>query len=638
MEEKKRETGIDLISAVPWGTHFCLFYQTKQDLIDILLPYFKAGLENNEFCIWVTSEPLDEIEVREAIGRALPHFDRYLERGQIEIVPYTGWYLKHGSFNLQRVLNAWIDKLNQALLKGFDGLRTAGNITWLEKGNWRNFIDYEEATQKTIGQYQMIALCAYSLDNCGASELIDVFSKHQSGFIRRNGKYELIESSEGKRERKAEGRIEEHSNELEKRNEQFREESRKTKEAEGKTRQYAKELRMVNLRLKAETKRAQEADRLKSQFLANMSHEIRTPLTVIDGAVHLLQKDSLSLKQRDLLVMMRDSDKKLLQLINAILDWARIEAGQTKVVKKEFLLKETMKNIISGFEFEARKKDLEIRMICPRHLPSKISTDEGKLTQILSNLISNALKFTQKGRVEVRLSEESNSTIRFSIEDTGIGIPEEKLPLIFSKFYQMNGATGRGRGSVGLGLPIVKELVDLLGGKMEVKSKLGKGSLFCFSLPCVSSKERVVPDRDGSGTPSKTEERVKKGVNILIAEDDSSTYDIIRRFLEGCTTSRAVDGEDVLKKIKEKSYDMVLMDIRMPKMDGLEATRRIREKDSDLPIIAVTARTFKADEDKCLAAGCNDYIAKPIAPQKLIAKINQYAVRRLSRRQNSPPK
>ncbi|MQY59782.1 MAG: response regulator, partial [Clostridia bacterium] len=166
----------------------------------------------------------------------------------------------------------------------------------------------------------------------------------------------------------------------------------------------------------------------------------------------------------------------------------------------------------------------------------------------------------------------------------------------------------------------------------------GKGSLFCFSLPCIPSKKRLVPDRDGNGTPPKTEERVKKGVNILVAEDDSSTYNIIRRFLEDCTISRAVDGEDVLKMIKEKSYDMVLMDIQMPRMDGLEATRRIREKDSDLPIIAVTAGSFKADKDKCLAAGCNDYIAKPIVPQKLIAKINQYAVKRLSRRQNSPPK
>jgi CheY-like chemotaxis protein/anti-sigma regulatory factor (Ser/Thr protein kinase) len=267
-----------------------------------------------------------------------------------------------------------------------------------------------------------------------------------------------------------------------------------------------------------------------------------------------------------------------------------------------------------------------------------ISADEGKLTQILSNLISNALRFTEKGRVEVRLNKESNSSIRFSVEDTGIGIPEEKLSLIFSKFYQTNGTATREHGSVGLGLTIVKELVDLLGGRMEVKSKPGKGSLFYFSLPCVSSEEGVVPDRDGNGTAPKTEERVKKGVNILIAEDDSYTYDIIRRFLEGCTISRAVDGQDVLKKIKEKSYDMVLMDIQMPRMDGLEAARRIREKDSDLPIIAVTAGSFKADENKCLAAGCNDYITKPIAPQKLIAKINQYATKRPSRRQSSPPK
>ncbi|GAH39582.1 unnamed protein product, partial [marine sediment metagenome] len=438
--------------------------------------------------------------------------------------------------------------------------------------------------------------------------------------------------------KKAEERIEEYTNQLKERNKQLSEETRKTKDAEGKTRQYAKELRILNLQLKAETERAQESDRLKSQFMANMSHEIRTPLTVIDGAVHLLQKNSLSPEQKELLAMIRDSDEQLCELINSILDLARIEAGQAKVVKKEFLLKETVKNIISGFKFEARKRNLEIEMICPRHLPSMISTDEGKLTQILSNLISNALRFTEKGKVEVRLDKQSNSSIRFSVEDTGIGIPKENLSLIFNKFCQVNGTARRERGGMGLGLTIVKELVNLLGGEMKVKSNLGKGSIFCFSLPCIPSKERLVPDREGNGTPPKIRERVKKGVNILVAEDDSPTYNIIRRFLEDCTISRAVDGEDVLKMIKEKSYDMVLMDIQMPGMDGLEATRRIREKDSDLPIIAVTARSFKADKDKCLAAGCNDYIAKPIAPHKLIAKINQYAVKRLSRRQNSPPK
>jgi len=1028
MEEKMRKTGIDLIGDAPWGTHFCLFYQTKQDLIDILLPYFKAGLENNELCVWITLEPLGEKDDRKTIKEAVPDFDAYLRRGQMEIISPGKWYLKSDTFNLQTVLNAWIDKHNQALLKGFDGLRVAGNTSYLEKRDWRNSYCGEEIN-KTIRQYQMMALCTYPLDKCKVSEIIDVVGNHRAALIRHNGTWEIIESSERKeigqalqkktndiaervkelnclyavsnlvekpgisleeilqktvdlippawqypeiasaqisledqtfktknyketiwkqsaaiigkngrigtlnvcyleerprneegpflkeernlinaiakrlgniiehkqigialkesgeklrsifrscpdgitvsdlkgniiecnratmnmhgfsakkeiigksafefiaqkdqqralenmkktfqkgsirnaqytmitrndgefeaelsaslirdncgkpvsfvaitkdiserkRERraleaserryrllaesmsdviwmadlqlnftyistsviqllgyrpkeviaqkpeetlglhgfrtimkfveekkrkevrtgtrhsdsqavelrlnckdgstvwvetgitflydvygfprevmgimrdstarkKAEERIEEYTAKLKETNKQLREETRKTKDAEGRIRQYAKELRILNLQLKAETERAQEADRLKSQFLANMSHEIRTPLTVIDGAAHLLQKNSFSLEERELLAMIRDSDKQLLQLINAILDLARIESGETKVVKKEFLLKETVKNIISGFEFEARKKGVEIEMICPRHLPSMISTDEGKLTQILSNLISNALRFTEKGRVEVKLNKESNFSIQFSVEDTGIGIPEEKLSLIFSKFYQMNGTIGRERGSVGLGLTIVKELVDLLGGRMEVKSKPGKGSLFCFSLPCVFSKERVVPDRDGNGAPPKTEERLKKGMNILIAEDDSDTYSIIRRFLEDCTVSRAVDGEDVLKMIKERSYDLVLMDIQMPNMDGLEATRRIREKDSDLPIIAVTARSFKADKDKCLAAGCNDYIAKPIVPQKLIAKINQYAVKRLSKRQNSPAK
>ena len=1028
MEEKMRKTGIDLIGDAPWGTHLCLFCQSKQDLLDILLPYFKAGLENNELCLWVTSEPLGEKDVRKAIKKAVPDFDAYLRRGQMEIISPGKWYLKSDTFNLQGVLNAWIDKHNQALLKGFDGLRVAGNTSGLDKRDWRDFC-CGEAINKTIRQYQMMALCTYPLDKCTASEIIDVVGNHRAALIRHNGRWEIIESSERKEmrealqkktddiaerikelnclygisnlaekpgisleeilqrtvdlippawqypeitgaqinlehqafktnnyketiwkqsaaiigknhrigtlnicyleerpkseegpfqkeernlinaiagrlgnivehkqmeialkeskeklsnifrsspdaitvsdlkgtiiecnsatvhmhgfsakeeligksafdliaqkeqqkalenmkktvqkgsirnveytlvtkdgrefmaelsaslvrnssgkpaylvavtkdiserkresealevserryrlltesmsdviwtadlqlnliyispsvthllgyrpevviaqtleetlglhsfrtimkfveekkrkevrtatrysdsqtvelelkrkdgstawvetgitflydaygrpreimgvmrditaRRKAEERIEEYTNKLKEGNQQLREETRKTKEAERKTRQYAKELRMLNLKLKAETERAQGADRLKSQFLADMSHEIRTPITVIDGAVYLLEKDSLSFEQRELLAMIRDSDKQLLQLINSILDLARIEAGQAKVVKKEFLLKETVKNIISGFEVEARKKNLEIEMICPRHLPSMISTDEGKLTQILSNLISNALRFTEKGKVEVRLNKESNSSIRFSVEDTGIGIPEENLSLIFNKFYQINGTARREQGGVGLGLTIVKELVDLLRGEIKVESNLAKGSIFCFSLPCIPSKERLVPDRDGNGTPPKTRERVKKGVNILVAEDDSPTYNIIRRFLEDCTISRAIDGEDVLKMTKKKSYDIVLMDIQMPRMDGLEATRRIREKDSDLPIIAVTARSFKADKDKCLAAGCNDYIAKPIAPQELIAKINQYAVKRLSRRQNSPPK
>jgi len=207
MEEKIRKMGIDIIGDVPWGTHFCQFYQTKEDLVDILVPYFKAGLENNEFCIWVTSEPLKEKEVKETMGKAVPNFDHYLKKGQIEIVPHTEWYPKDGAFNLERVLSSWIDKLNQALTKGYDGLRATGNTAWLEKKDWRGFADYEEKVNDAIGKYRMIAICSYSLDKCGASELIDVVSHHQFALIRREGKWKLIESSERKKAEEERGKL-----------------------------------------------------------------------------------------------------------------------------------------------------------------------------------------------------------------------------------------------------------------------------------------------------------------------------------------------------------------------------------------------------------------------------------------------
>jgi PAS domain S-box-containing protein len=197
--EKIRKTGIDIIGDAPWGTHFCQFYQTKEDLLDILVPYFKAGLENNEFCMWVTSEPLSEEEAKKEMRKAVPNFDQHLRSGQIEIVPHTDWYPKDGAFNLQRVLNAWTDKLNLALTKGYHGIRVTGNTAWLEKRDWKNFADYEEQVNSVIGKYRMMSICSYSLDKCGASELIDVVKNHQFALIRREGEWALIESSERKK-------------------------------------------------------------------------------------------------------------------------------------------------------------------------------------------------------------------------------------------------------------------------------------------------------------------------------------------------------------------------------------------------------------------------------------------------------
>ena len=198
MNMNLRHSGIDIIGDVPWGTHFCQFYQTTGDLIDTLVPYFKAGLENNEFCMWVTSQPLEVEDAKEALRKVVPDIDVYLEKGQLEIISYSHWYVKDGAFDSDRVLNGWVEKLDKALADGYDGLRLTGNTFWLEKEDWNDFVDYEKKVDEVLGNYQMIALCTYNLDRCNATEVIDVVINHQFALIKKKGKWEQIESSRRK--------------------------------------------------------------------------------------------------------------------------------------------------------------------------------------------------------------------------------------------------------------------------------------------------------------------------------------------------------------------------------------------------------------------------------------------------------
>jgi PAS domain S-box-containing protein len=195
MEDELRNSGIDVIGSVPWGTHFCQFYETKQDLIDILVPYFKAGLENNEFCMWVTSQPFVVAEAQKAMRLAVEDFDKYLRKGQIEIIPYNEWYLLGGTFNDDRVLNGWVRKLEQALARGYSGLRLTGNTFWLERNHWHAFTEYEAKVNDVIGRYQMLAICTYNLDKCDGAAVIDVVRNHQFALVKQEGKWDIIESS-----------------------------------------------------------------------------------------------------------------------------------------------------------------------------------------------------------------------------------------------------------------------------------------------------------------------------------------------------------------------------------------------------------------------------------------------------------
>lgn len=203
IKEKLRKSGLGFIGDVSWGVHFCQFYQTKEDLIEILVPYFKAGLENNEFCMWVTSQPLEEEEVKENLRQAVPFFNFYLEKGQIEIISYRSWCLKNGVFSFEEIMKKWIEKLNYALTNGYDGLRTTGNTSWVGKKDWKEFSYYEKESDRIIGNYRILALCSYCLKNCKAAEIIDVVFNHQFVLIKREGKWEQIESSKRKETEKA---------------------------------------------------------------------------------------------------------------------------------------------------------------------------------------------------------------------------------------------------------------------------------------------------------------------------------------------------------------------------------------------------------------------------------------------------
>ncbi len=400
-------------------------------------------------------------------------------------------------------------------------------------------------------------------------------------------------------------------------------------------RKQQKNQRSYDSTLEAALLEAQSASETKSNFLATMSHEIRTPMNGVIGMAHVLRETPLTDEQSQCLQVINDSGESLLNIINDILDFSKIEAGQIELEEIDFDLEQIAQSVLDLISTQARQKGIEYRLDIAPACQGIYRSDPGRIRQILLNLLNNAVKFTQQGRITLSITtgdaDSNPRNIHFAVVDTGMGIAAEDSGRLFQSFSQVDKGIARKYGGTGLGLAISKSLVDLLGGSIGVESKLGEGSTFWFELPLtfISSYQ---PQQ-----PSATEEMTlyHPPMKILLVEDVVANQLIARKMLDklGHGVDTVANGFEAIEALNLRHYDLVFMDIRMPELNGLETTRIIRKSDDEsisrIPIFAMTANATQQDRQECLDAGMNDYISKPLSMDRLKTVLNQFFSRQL---------
>lgn len=360
---------------------------------------------------------------------------------------------------------------------------------------------------------------------------------------------------------------------------------------------------------------AESASRAKTEFLANMSHEIRTPMNGILGMTEFALECESRDEQRGYLQSVQQSSRALLATLNDIVDYADLEAGNTHLQSMEFGLRRSVVDWLRPITQQAQGKSLTVHCEVDTEVPERWYGDAGRLGRLLTNLLNNAVKFTEAGQVGLRVTMPSPDLLRFSVTDTGVGIPAEKQGLIFGAFAQADESASRNHGGTGLGLAICARLAELLGGQISVKSSPGEGSEFSFTVTMVSLVE---PERRASQVSDE-----RRQLRILLAEDNVVNQAIARKLIEklGHTVEVAGDGAVAVEMSRDQAFDLVLMDVQMPKMDGFQATHAIRVREQEtgerLYIVAVTAHAMAGYREQCLAKGMDDYLSKPVRMEEL---------------------
>ncbi|WP_428666565.1 response regulator [Runella sp.] len=389
--------------------------------------------------------------------------------------------------------------------------------------------------------------------------------------------------------------------------------------------------KLIEAELRQAKETAEQATDAKSEFLSMMSHEIRTPLNSIVGLTYLMQQEEVSPAMSENLKILQFSTDNLYVLINDILDFSKIEAGKVELERVPFDIKQLISNIKKANQVKAEEKGNKIKLMIDDDVPEVVIGDALRLGQIISNLVSNAVKFTANGSITVELSfirkNGNNAVMDISVSDTGIGIAQNKQASIFEKFTQANSETTRQFGGTGLGLVITKKLLHLYKSDIQIESELGRGSKFFFSIELEIGT--ALKNKANEASTELLNENTLKGVKVLLVEDYPVNVKVATKFLERwqIMLDVAENGQIAVDKYETGKYDVILMDIQMPQMDGYTATAKIREKDANIPIIALTASATLSNQDRAFQVGMNDYVTKPFNPKELFQKIAKYSNR-----------